>query len=432
MNNNSKVGNYRWVICGLIFFASTINYLDRQVLAVLKPLLEKEIGITELQYGYIIMAFQLSYAFGLVLAGRIIDYIGTKLGYALSIVLWSVAAMMHALAKTPFSFGVFRSFLGFSESGNFPAAIKAVAEWFPKKERALATGIFNSGTNIGAILAPALVPLIALTWGWQSAFIILGAVGFIWLIFWFIFYEIPERQKRISQNELAYIKSDVSEIEEKAGNIPWVKLLKYKQTWAFAIGKFLTDPIWWFYLYWIPGWLASVRGTGFDLKTFGLPLIVIYTSTTVGSIFGGWLSSFMIKKGVDVNKSRSYTMLLFAILVVPIMFAQKEGISLWSAIALISLAAASHQAWSANIFTTVSDMFPKKAISSVIGIGGMAGALGGTFIAFFAGYILDFYKTAGHIQAGYLILFIICGSAYLLAWTIMKILIPKKPLITDL
>lgn len=432
MDNLNKIGNYRWTICALIFFASTINYLDRQVLAVLKPILETKIGITEMQYGYIIMAFQLSYAIGMLIAGRIIDYIGTKIGYAFSLGLWSIAAMLHALAKTPLSFGLYRSFLGISESGNFPAAIKSVAEWFPKKERALATGIFNSGTNIGAILAPAVVPWIAINWGWQAAFIAVGAVGFIWLILWFIFYEIPEKQRRLSLNELNYIKSDADENVNQQGKVSWLKLLKYKQTWAFSIGKFLTDPIWWFYLYWVPGWLASVRGTGFDLKSFGLPLIVIYTATTIGSIFGGWLSSYMIKKGIAIYKSRFNTMLLFAILVVPIMFAQIEGISLWSAIALISLAAASHQAWSANIFTTVSDMFPKKAVSSVIGIGGMAGALGGTFIALFAGYILDVYKALGKIEYGYFILFIICGSAYLLAWIIMKLLIPKMPQVTDL
>jgi MFS transporter, ACS family, hexuronate transporter len=425
MTENTKIGNYRWVICGLIFFASTINYLDRQVIGVLKGTLETKIGITELQYGYIITAFQLSYAAGMLVVGRVIDFIGTKLGYALSLVLWSISAMLHALAKSPFSFGLYRSFLGFSESGNFPAAIKTVAEWFPKKERALATGIFNSGTNIGAILAPVLVPLLALKWGWQSAFLILGGIGLIWLIFWFIFYEIPEKQRRLKQTELAYIKSDADEKEVGEEKLSWIKLLRYKQTWAFSIGKFLTDPIWWFYLYWIPGWLESVRGTGLNFKSFGLPLIVVYSSTTVGSIFGGWLSSFMIKHGIAVYKSRKYTMLLFAFLVVPIMFVQHEGVSLWGAIALISIAASAHQAWSANIFTTVSDMFPKKAVGSVIGIGGMLGAFGGAFIAVFAGYILDVYKTLGHIKTGYTILFIIAGSAYLLAWVIMNILAPK-------
>jgi MFS transporter, ACS family, hexuronate transporter len=425
MTEYTKTGNYRWVICGLIFFASTINYLDRQVIGVLKNTLETKIGITELQYGYIIMAFQLSYAAGILIVGRVIDYIGTKLGYALSLVFWSISAMLHAFARNPFSFGLYRSLLGFSESGNFPAAIKAVAEWFPKKERALATGIFNSGTNVGAILAPLLVPLLALTWGWQSAFLILGGVGLIWLVFWFIFYEIPEKQKRLKQAELAYIKSDADENETSEDKIAWIKLLKYRQTWAFSIGKFLTDPIWWFYLYWIPGWLESVRGTGMNFKTFGLPLIVVYSSTTLGSIFGGWLSSFMINRGIAVYKSRKYTMLLFAVLVIPIMFVQHEGVGLWGAIGLISIAASAHQAWSANIFTIVSDMFPKKAIGSVIGIGGMLGAFGGAFIAVLAGYILDVYKTLGDIKTGYTILFFIAGSTYLIAWIIMNIIAPK-------
>jgi ACS family hexuronate transporter-like MFS transporter len=425
MINEVKIGKYRWTICGLVFFATTINYIDRQVLSILKPILESEIGISELQYAYIVMAFQISYAIGLTLAGRVIDAVGTKIGYAISLVLWSISAMLHALAKGPFSFGVFRSLLGLSEAGNFPAAVKTVAEWFPKKERALATGIFNSGSNIGAILAPILVPWLAKNWGWPSAFIIVGAVGFIWLIFWFIFYEIPEKQKRLEAPELEYINNANEETEASEGRISWFELLKHRQTWAFSIGKFLTDPIWWFYLYWIPGWLASIRGTGLDIISFGIPLIVIYTSTTIGSIFGGWLSSFMIMKGIVVYKSRKYTMLLFAVLVIPIIFTQSKGVSLWGAIALISLAAASHQAWSANILTTVSDMFPKKAVGSVTGIGGMAGALGGTLIAFFAGYILDLHKTAGHIKTGYTILFAIAGIAYIVAWVIFNVLAPK-------
>lgn len=419
---NNKIGNYRWTICGLIFFATTINYLDRQVIGILKPMLESDLGIGEAEYGYIVTAFQVSYAIGMLLAGRLIDSIGTKIGYALSLVLWSLAAIAHALAKGPMGFGVWRAFLGISEAGNFPAAIKTVAEWFPRRERALATGIFNSGTNIGAIVAPLAVPWIANHWGWQMAFIATGAVGFIWLIFWFMFYEVPEKQKRLSSTELAYIKSDVE--PEKKEKVSWFELLKYRQTWAFFTGKMLTDPIWWFYLFWIPGWLAEVRGTGLDVKKFGIPLVVIYSATTVGSIFGGWLSSYMIKKGLAVNKSRNYAMLLFALLVVPIVFTQSAGVGLWGAIGLISLAAAAHQAWSANIFTTVSDMFPTKAVSSVTGIGGMAGALGGTFIAILAGNLLEFYKAVGNVENGYTILFIIAGSAYILAWVLMNIIAP--------
>jgi ACS family hexuronate transporter-like MFS transporter len=416
---------YRWTICTLIFFATTVNYLDRQVISILKPIIEKEIGMNEADYGYVVMAFQIAYAIGMIFAGRLIDKIGTKIGYALSLFLWSISAMLHAFASSAFSFGVFRALLGFSESGNFPAAIKTVAEWFPKKERALATGIFNSGANIGAMIAPILVPWIAFNWGWRIAFIAVGIIGLIWLIFWFIFYEIPEKHKKLSKEELAYIKSDVDEQNEDNEKISWGSLLKFRQTWAFILGKFITDPIWWFFLFWIPGWLATVRGTGLNLVSFGVPMIVIYTATTIGSIGGGWLSSYLISKGIPVYKSRKYTMLLFAILVVPIIFTQSQGVSLWAAIALISIAAASHQAWSANIYTTVSDMFPKKVVSSVTGIGGMAGAIGGTLIAVFAGQILEHFKEAGHIETGYSILFTICGFAYLVAWVIFNILAPK-------
>jgi MFS transporter, ACS family, hexuronate transporter len=419
------VGNYRWTICALIFFATTVNYLDRQVISILKPVLEKDLGISESDYGYIVMAFQLSYAAGMLIAGRLIDRIGTKIGYAVSLILWSISAMLHALARGPVGFGVFRAFLGISEAGNFPAAIKTIAEWFPRKERALAAGIFNTGTNVGAIIAPLAVPWLASAWGWQSAFLIIGAIGLIWLFFWFWLYEIPERNKRLGRKELDYINSDKEQVSLE--KISWFSLLKYRQTWAVAIGKFLTDPIWWFYLFWIPPWLAN-KVSGLNIMTFGLPLVVIYTSTTIGSIFGGGLSSFMITKGIAVNKSRNLSMLLFACLVIPIIFVQNEGISLWSAIALISLAASAHQAWSANIYTTISDMFPKRAVASVTGIGGMAGALGGTLIAGFAGNLLEYSKARGHIDTGYFILFLICGSAYILAWVLFNLLAPKmKP-----
>ncbi|HOK51530.1 MAG TPA: MFS transporter, partial [Bacteroidales bacterium] len=334
--------NFRWTICALVFFATTINYLDRQVIAILKPILEGEIGLNEIDYGYVVMAFQVAYAVGMIFAGRLIDAVGTRMGYALALIFWSVAAMLHAFARSAFSFGVFRALLGFSEAGNFPAAIKTVAEWFPKKERALATGIFNSGANVGALLAPVVVPWLAYHLGWQSAFLLVGAIGFIWLIFWFMWYQVPEKSTKVTSEELAYIKSDRDEQQESDDQVSWWRLLHYPQTWAFVIGKFLTDPIWWFYLFWIPGWLATVRGTGLDLKSFGLPMVVIYTATTIGSIGGGWLSSFLISKGMPVYKSRKITMLLFALLVVPIVFTQSEGVSLWMAILLISLAAASH------------------------------------------------------------------------------------------
>ena len=426
MSEINKIGKYRWTVCALIFFATTINYLDRLVIGILKPLLESDLNIGEAEYGYIVTAFQLFYAFGMVLAGRLIDKFGTKIGYGMSVILWSLAAMGHAFAKGGFGFGFWRALLGVSESGNFPAAIKTVAEWFPKRERALATGIFNSGTNVGAIVAPLAVPAMATAWGWQSAFIITGAIGFIWIILWFIYYEVPEKQRRLSTVELEFIKSDIDEAHESEKPIPWLKLLKFRQTWIFFIGKGMTDPIWWFYLFWIPGWLSEVRGAGLNIKSFGIPLVVIYTSTTIGSIFGGWLSSFMIKKGISPFNARKYTMLIFALLVIPIFFAQSQGVSTWGAIALISLAASSHQAWSANIFTTVSDAFPKKAVSSVIGIGGMAGALGGAFVSIFAGNLLAFYKKAGHVETGYTIMFTVAACAYILAWIIMNLFALKN------
>jgi ACS family hexuronate transporter-like MFS transporter len=368
----------------------------------------------------------------MVIAGRLNDKFGTKIGYGISVFFWSLAAMGHAFAKGGLGFGFWRALLGLSEAGNFPAAIKTVAEWFPKRERALATGIFNSGTNIGAIVAPLAVPAIATALGWQSAFIITGAIGFIWIILWFIFYEIPEKQRKLSDGELEYIKSDVDEAEENPQPIPWLKLLKFRQTWIFFIGKAMTDPIWWFYLFWIPGWLSEVRGAGLNIKSFGLPLVVIYTSTTFGSILGGWLSSFMIKKGISPFNSRKYTMLIFALLVIPVYFAQSAGVGTWGAVALISLAASSHQAWSANIFTTVSDAFPKRAVSSVIGFGGMAGALGGAFVSIFAGNLLAFFKKAGNVETGYTIMFAIAACAYLLAWIIMNLLAPKvKKVVID-
>jgi len=426
MSEPKNFSRYRWTVCALIFFATTVNYLDRQVIGILKPLLESDLGIGEKEYSHIIMAFQLLYGVGMAIAGRLIDKFGTKIGYGVSVILWSIAAMGHALAKGVWGFGFWRGFLGVSEAGNFPSAIKAIAEWFPKKERALATGIFNSGTNIGAIVAPLAIPAMIVAWGWQSAFIITGALGFIWIIFWFIFYEVPEKHKKVSAAELAYINSDVDEQAETKEKVSWSTLLKYRQTWLFFIGKGLTDPIWWFYLFWIPGWLSTVRGTGLSVSSFGLPLAFIYTMTTVGSIGGGWISGFMIKKGMSPFKARKITMLIFAILVIPIVFASSPGISTWGAVCLIALAASSHQAWSANIFTTVSDAFPKKAVSSVTGFGGMAGAVGGAFISYIAGGILEHFKNLGHIETGYVVMFGIAGSAYLLAWIIMTVFAPKN------
>jgi ACS family hexuronate transporter-like MFS transporter len=405
-----KIGNHRWTICALLFFATTINYLDRNILGILAPTLTKEIGWTTVEYGYITTAFQAAYALGLIFFGWFIDKFGTKIGYSLSIVGWSLAAMAHALATTVFGFGTARFFLGISESGNFPAAIKATAEWFPKKERALATGIFNSGANIGAVVAPAVVPWLTVTYGWQAAFIATGATGFIWLVFWILFYEKPEAAKKLKKEEMDYILSDPP---EPAGEkVPWLKLLKYRQTWAFVIGKFLTDPIWWFYLYWLGLFLN--KNFGLTLTGLGLPLIVIYMMTSVGSIGGGWISGAMINRGIPVNKARKIAMLTCALLVVPVVTAANVT-SLWLAVSIIGLAAAAHQGWSANIFTTASDMFPKKAVGSVVGLGSAAGSIGGMIFLTSSGYIVT-------ATGSYMVLFIICGSAYLIALGLMTLL----------
>jgi MFS transporter, ACS family, hexuronate transporter len=427
-NQGSAIGRYRWVILALVFFATTINYLDRQVISLLKDdYLEPLFGWSESDYANVIIVFQLSYAIGMLGVGWIIDKIGTKLGYALSLLIWSLAAVGHAFAGSTFGFMVARGVLGISEAGNFPAAIKTVAEWFPKKERALATGLFNSGANVGAIVAPLTVPLIAIWWGWQWAFIITGAVGLIWLIFWFSMYEIPSKHRRLSKKEYEYIHSDKDEIvdeQKKKEKISWFKLLTFRQTWAFIIGKLLTDPIWWFYLFWLPSFLNKQYGmTKTDLA---LPIAVVYTMTTFGSIFGGWLSGNLIKKGWEVYKARRTAMLLFALCVLPVVTAQALGqYSHWFAILIVGLAASAHQAWSANIFTTTSDMFPKKAVASVTGLGGMAGGIGGILIARLAGALLDHYKALNSIETGYYIMFIVCGSAYLIAWIIFNTLAPK-------
>jgi len=423
----SKIGKYRWVILALVFFATTVNYLDRQVISLLKDdYLEPQFNWTESDYARIVVVFQLCYALGMLVVGWFIDKVGTKIGYAVSLIVWSLAAMGHAFARSTVGFMVARGLLGISEAGNFPAAIKTVAEWFPKKERALATGIFNSGTNVGAILAPLSVPFIAAAWGWQEAFIITGAIGFIWLIFWFAVYEIPSKHKKLSKEEFEYIHSDKDESleNENKEKVSWFKLLTYRQTWAFVVGKFMTDPIWWFYLFWLPSFLN--KQYGMTKTDYALPIAVVYTMTTVGSIFGGWLSGYFISKGWPVYKARRTAMLVFALLVIPVVFAQALGTySYWFAVLIIGLAASSHQAWSANIFTTTSDMFPKKAVASVTGIGGMAGAIGGILLSTLAGILLDHFKALGNIETGYYIMFIICGTAYLGAWVIFNLLAPQ-------
>jgi ACS family hexuronate transporter-like MFS transporter len=436
----TRIGRRRWLICTLLFFAATINYVDRQVIGILKPTLQTEFGWTETDYGWIVFAFQTAYAIGLLSIGRLMDKIGTKKGFSLSIVIWSFAAMAHAwavpigvgavaliiwiaatagyeIAATTLSisvigFVVARFALGIGEAGNFPASIKTVAEWFPKKERALATGIFNAGTNVGALATPLIVPLIVVYWGWYEAFIITGALGFIWLAFWLVLYRRPEEDTKLSKAELAYIQSDPP---ESTVRIPWARLFPHRQTWAFALGKFLTDPIWWVYLFWLPDFLNKQHGL--DLKTFGIPLAVIYIIADFGSIGGGWISGALIKRGWSINAGRKTAMLICALAVVPIIFASMTS-SLWVAVLLIGIAAAAHQGWSANIFTLASDMFPKQAVGSVVGIGGMAGAIGGMFIAKLVGYILE---TTG----SYVPIFAIAASAYLIALAVIHLLAPK-------
>lgn len=416
------IGRYRWTIVALLFAATTINYIDRNVLGYLKQTLTDAFHWDNLTYGTINGIFQFFYAFGLLGFGWIVDRIGTKMGYIIAIIIWSIFAMAHALAGNTFFFTVARSGLGLGEAGNFPAAIKAVAEWFPKKERALATGIFNSGTNIGAVVAPIIVPLILAAYGWQMAFILTGSLGFIWLIFWWAIYEIPSRQKRLSKTEYDYIHSDDEQAAVAGARIPWGKLLKVRQTWAFVFGKFLTDPIWWFFLFWLPDYFNKV----FHLQVNkpGWPLVIIYSCTTIGSIGGGYLSGYLIKKGWPIYKARKSSMLLFAICVLPIVTVRYFH-NMWAIVALISLAAAAHQAWSANIFTTASDMFPRKAVSSVIGIGGMAGSVGGIIFQPFVGQLLDYFAKKNNETLGYNFIFIICGLAYLIAWLVMHFFAPK-------
>jgi len=431
---NKAIGKYRWTICSLLFFATTVNYLDRAVISLLKPYLAKDFGWTPAQeagnYADIEMAFKLSYAIGMLFAGRLIDKLGTKIGYALATALWSVAAICHAFAKGTLGFAIARTFLGITESGNFPAAIKATAEWFPKKERALATGIFNSGSNIGAIAAPLSVPLIADNWGWEWAFIITGAIGFIWLILWFLYYEVPRMQKKLSAEELAYIESDKEDIAaapdaEQLPRLSWGKLLTYRQTWAFAIGKFLTDPVWWFYLFWLPDFLR--KEYNLTSREIMWPVAIVYIISSIGSIGGGWLPMKLINNNWPVFKARKTSMLIYAFCVIPIVFAQQLGsMNMWFAVLIIGFAAAAHQAWSANIFTTVSDMFPKRATASVTGIGGLAGGLGGVLLTLFVQKgMFVYYESIGKIQTGYFIMFLICGGAYLLGWLIMHFLVPK-------
>jgi ACS family hexuronate transporter-like MFS transporter len=456
-NLNEAIGKFRWTICALLFFATTVNYLDRQVLSLLAPSLSKEFGWSNTDYANITAVFQFIYAISMLFAGRIIDRLGTKAGFVLAIVIWSLGAVMHAysipigtafssilgwlgIAAIPVSiagFMVSRAVLAIGESGNFPAAIKATAEYFPKRERSLATGIFNSGSNVGAILAPISVPWIAENWGWQTAFLIIGIIGFLWMLFWMWLYNKPTNQKRLSKGELDYINSDsmdlaeVNDAVDVKEKVPWFKLLGYRQTWAFVFGKFMTDGIWWFFLFWLPKYLDAQYGMNGTAIT--LPLAVLYSMTMFGSIGGGWFPVYFIRKGYTAYDGRMRAMFVIALFPLLVLLAQPlGGSSFWIPVFFIGIGASAHQAWSANIFTTVSDMFPKKAVGSVIGIGGMAGGIGGVVVSKIGGALFDHYEALGHIQTGYTIMFAICAVAYLVAWIVMKALVPKYKPITDL
>jgi MFS transporter, ACS family, hexuronate transporter len=426
----SRIGRYRWLVCGLLFLAATINYIDRQVIGILKPTLQQQFGWTEIDYADIVFSFQLAYAIGLLVAGRLIDRLGTRIGFALAVTVWSVAAIAHAeatlfgpgvaallgvfgLVYTPSVAGFIaaRFALGLGEAGNFPASIKAVAEWYPVKERALATGIFNSGTNIGAVVTPLVVPWITVTYGWYWAFVVTGALGFLWLLLWLPLFGAPDKHPRVKAPELAHILSEPS---PPATYVPLRAILPHRQTWAFAIGKFMTDPIWWLYLFWVPDFLN--RNHGLNLLAVGPPLVAIYLIADIGSIGGGWFSSALLKRGWSVNRARKTTMLIAALAVVPIMLASVTS-SLWVAVILVGIAAAAHQGWSANLFTLTTDMFPRHAVGTVVGFGGMAGAVGGMLIAKLTGYILD-------STGSYVLVFFIAGVAYLIALGIIHLLAP--------
>jgi ACS family hexuronate transporter-like MFS transporter len=411
--SGDRMSHVRWTICAMLFFATSINYMDRQVISLLKPTLAHTIGLTEINYGYIVDAFQAAYAIGLLGIGRLVDRIGTRIGYILIMGIWSLSAMGHALANSAFEFGIARFCLGIGESGNFPAAIKTVAEWFPQKERSLATGIFNSGANVGAILAPLVVPWVTIKFGWRAAFLTTGIFSACWILWWWRFYRKPTDHPSLTKRELRHIYKEAT--VEMGPSTPWVKLLSYRQTWAFSVAKFLTDPVWWFYLFWLPSYFT--QRYHLDLSHLGLPIILIYNMSAVGSIGGGWLPAPFRKLGLSAEGARLSAMLLCACLVVPV-FTISHLQSEWAAIALLGIAAGAHQGWSANLFTTVSDMFPRSAVGSVTGIGSMAGSVGGFLIAFYAGHVLQ--RTHSYKS-----LFIIASSMYLLALLFVVLLAPK-------
>jgi MFS transporter, ACS family, hexuronate transporter len=402
----------RWTVCALLFFATTVNYVDRQVLSLLAKTLETQIGWTDIQYSNITSAFTFAYMVGLLLSGWFLDKYGTRIGFAIAITVWSLAAMAHAAAATALTFGIARALLGLGEAANFPACIKTIAQWFPKRERAEATGIFNAGSNIGAVIAPLTVPWLAVHYGWQSTFIITGALGFIWLAFWLLMYRAPQEHARVSTAELSLIESDPP---DKQASYPWARLLPHRETWSFAVGKFLTDGVWWFYLFWLPKYLQDTFHL--TLMQITIPIMVVYNASSIGSVFGGWLSSSRIKAGWSVNAARKTAMLTCALAVLPVIYAPYSH-NMWLVVGLVSLATAAHQGWSANLFTTVSDTFPRFAVGSVVGIGGAAGGLGGVLVQKTAGYVVTWTHS-------YFLMFLFCGSAYVIALSIIQLLVPK-------
>jgi ACS family hexuronate transporter-like MFS transporter len=407
-----RIGRYRWLICGLLFAATAINYVDRQMIGVLKPTISAELGWNDKTYADVIFWFQAAYAIGYLSFGWIIDRLGARIGYSIAFTIWTLGHTLCGFAGNAFQFSAARFILGIGESGNFPAGIKVVSEWFPARERAFATGVFNAGANIGAVITPLIVPIITIAFGWRMAFVITGIASLVWLVAWIWVYRRPREQPRVSAGELTYIESDPADPVEKIG---WLRLLRYRETWAFAIGKFLTDPIWWLFLFWTPDFLAKTYGL--DLKSFGPPLVVIYLISDFGSVAGGWSSSKLMKRGLSANRARKLTMLACAFLVMPIFFAQYVT-SLWAAVAILGIATAAHQAWSANLYTLPSDMFPRAAVGSVVGIGGTAGAIGGMMMAKFVGYILD-------ATGSYTLIFAVAGSVYVIALACVHLLTPR-------
>jgi MFS transporter, ACS family, hexuronate transporter len=408
----ARIGRFRWAICALLFAATSLNYVDRQIIGILQPTLAHQFHWSEVDYGNIVFWFEVAYAVGYLVFGRLIDRIGVRAGYALAVGIWTVAHVAHAWASSLTDFMVARFAIGLGEGGNFPASLKAVAEWFPKRERALATGIVNAGTNIGAIVAPLIVPVITLTLGWRAAFLITGAFTVVWLVVWLAVYSPPRRQPRVGPGELALIESDPP---DTVASIPLRRLLRVRETWAYALGRFLIDPVWWMWLFWLPDFL--VRRHHLDLKTFGPPIVAVFLISDIGSIAGGWMSSRLLHAGFSLNAARKYTLLLCALLVLPV-FGVASVDNLWGAVAIVGLAAAGHQGFSCNLFTLPSDVFPRRAVGSLIGIGGTAGAVGGMLLAKYAGWVLD-------RLGSFAPLFAYAGCAYLLALLVVHLLSPR-------